>query len=1396
MLLSHREGIRGVKSLLHAHSPSSFIVGLRNLYKSLAAAETSCKTDRIGEDVHALDGYLRRLDVSYNPGLRHIPVKCLCEMKTLEFLDCEGSPQVYGLPPEVAKLGGVKAMTYLKEINRTGKPSTELQIIVIGNGEAGKSSLINCVVNELNDTSAKINEDDRTVGIDITEWKPQAFDLEETTGLRTRVDPKGLTCRFLDLAGQQVYACTNQFFLVPRALYIIAWRVLDPSRTGEHVGNQEKARELESMILNYMEALQIRVPGASIVMVATHIDAAAGKDGKMTKEAWAEVELQCGFVEKIVRRKLAQIQSESAAANVAALDVFANGRSVQVQCLEGTNVKHLRRTLIDMAHSLPWWNELIPGSYKVLRDKIDSLRNDRSKPCVWLKWDDYRQHATDSGIDGDSALIIATSFLSEMAVIKFFGSLNDKAMPVDPDDLLDTTVFICPAWIIDGLKGLIRHDRDTLMEYLHRQTDLVVDEQRRLLQHVNRLATYGICHSSLVPFLWPDGGDEDAAKYWSWLKAEGVQAELRLWPGLTSTPQNAFATSKADYDRVLALLGGCDFLFKKVAQRTGASPGEEDKKETVYVAPVLPVQDAKMDARSFSATDCPIKHEYTITGTAPGFFERLLVRVHKAYSYMECSKAAGVFYHRALKAQVFLVDGSRGQGKASTQGAAVGSSHKSGRPSVPSQIQTSHLASTVAPFSVFESSGGLSGNCKHCGQDKKMHDNYGRGGYRYSLYCQRNIPTDVAGPGASRLKSNESVGQDVNDSAGPVLSKLSVLTSTRAQQLHIMEELKDLGRFFPGMTIGPWINEAMINADLDAASKEPVHIRVLALSKTVASRVKEAMVNGDKEGSKGVLQLRVEASEVGGEDQPEHVYQERYMDFSSRVLVVCMERLGRERWKASRVLALREELDSYEKTYVCQGQLVDARLRDMYQEELPRRTQSRHDQGDAVRGGCTHNGSRGERAHQGPCHECYDAEAFDLAEKGNCDEAAAKLVESARIRDKPLANEFVQTKWVSTHRRLIDGLRDEARQQQRMIAHERNPNAKARQVLKVVMSLLDQLLQTEKNCGECCEEETRVLKSLKLPSGKSSPNASGTASREAAKDAVDKRVYFEKKYALMWARLEVLQSRLRAAMELPRLQRQRDKVQAMQYGITDMRRAHDALKSNRQKADGLAESAEMLSAQLVALRAIETATGEMDEHLEEESKWLVYTEELMYHVRRQVKVIPVIMPGYFADVEAQRGKVDFSRWWPERMRVMEDYALFTRLDVHKTYDHNFSTLMAQINKHLDDWRGKPPPADVFEPPAKIPCYRCVDCRERNPHTFDRIAVEAELAGWRETRLQSLVAEGALPSLIEQFSFASSFRTRSKSTLECDSDLALELASPARCLLQCEVPKDTILDPKP
>ena len=54
MLLSHAEGIRGVKSLLHAHSPSSFIADMRKLYKSLAAVEASCKTDRIGEDVHGL----------------------------------------------------------------------------------------------------------------------------------------------------------------------------------------------------------------------------------------------------------------------------------------------------------------------------------------------------------------------------------------------------------------------------------------------------------------------------------------------------------------------------------------------------------------------------------------------------------------------------------------------------------------------------------------------------------------------------------------------------------------------------------------------------------------------------------------------------------------------------------------------------------------------------------------------------------------------------------------------------------------------------------------------------------------------------------------------------------------------------------------------------------------------------------------------------------------------------------------------------------------------------------------------------------------------------------------------------------------------------------------------
>ena len=947
MLLSDFKGVQLLKSLMQGYKPAGFLEDMKKLFAGLYWGATgggdldpvSSVINELGAGVQNLDGVLLSLDISNNPVLKRISSKGLCGIRSLKFLECVGTPQVRALPPEVAKLGGAEALEYLKSAVSQSEESKELQIIVIGNGEAGKSSLINCITNPKG-ISDKIHEDARTVGIEIREWKPAGFTLtdEDVKNQPIRlsqephtVDPDGLTCHFLDLAGQAVYGSSNQFFLVPRALYVMAWRVLEPAKTAD---NKAKAQELEAMIVNWLDSLQVRVPGCSVVMVATHIDAAA-QNGEMTKTSWAEVELQCTFVQKIVKRKLEQIRHEASVAGVAPLEVYANAQSLKLQCLEGFGVPNLRRTLIEMAQGLPSWRELIPTSYHELRLKILQLRQDPTDPKVWLSWADYVKLAQGFGVT-DMHIVIATSFLNDMAVIKYFGTLTLEGHPEDAHDVLDNTVFISPAWIIDGLKGLIRHDRDILIEYC--QHELRGEVKQVMLRQVNRLASHGACESNLIPFLWPGGPgmDPESLNYWNWLKQQQKEDELRLWPGLIRGMP--FARSQDDYERVMALLKGCDFVYKRTSKNVlKGSQGE-------YLAPVLVSHEGSLDARSYSDADCHIKHEYEITGTAPGFFDRVLVRIQQVYSHMEHSKNVGVFYGRGLKAQIFLVQHESASEK---KGAKVASAPQS--------------------------------------QSSKL------------------VKSSRAVPGVSALQRYDQDSLDGGGADPQVRYTLTVLTSTRRQHVYIAKALRDLHDFFPGLSIGPYPND-MLFADTGLAKLEPVHVRIAALTAGKAERVKKLLLDAETQSDHGErfmsnfrLQLRIDAGAIDmarGEGEEKNL--EKYMDFDSRVVLVCMEQFEDVKHDVQAMSSLRHILTEYEKCHRCEGQILDENLRAAEAEEADLLRK----QGDFVRRVSTRT-SAGNCRHKrsGPCEDCCSDEATKLLGKKQYDDARQMLREAVLVRE-------------------------------------------------------------------------------------------------------------------------------------------------------------------------------------------------------------------------------------------------------------------------------------------------------------------------------------------------------------------------------------------------------------
>ena len=612
---------------------------------------------------------LKKLNVSNNR-LEKLPMEALLALPALKELDCAGNARLACPPPEIARQGGAAVAAYLREAYSpaTGAINKGIELIVIGKAESGKTSAVKTLVAK-DGRAPRIHEDARTVGIDLTTWDLAA-------------EADGLVFQIKDLAGQAVYAMTNQFFLVRRAIFAIVWRILRPADVASSADEFE--REVAAMVTTWLDAVHFRVPGAKVVLVATHIDCATP----------AEVDEQCRLVRDVVERKLREWAEDEAATGVPAMAVWGGGESVQVNCLEGTGVEALRSCLIDQAHQLPWWREGVPKSYLALRAALV----EKQREGAWLSLAEYVEIAKQKGVTGVHQEI-ATRFLHDCAVLKYFGkypidrlgltwvrtgattptggeelhnanleraltrkteftpeeweafgvtdlradhfvkSANSYFKPgvEDEDDgaVLDS-VFIDPKWIINVLKGLIRHSRDALHEFFGAHAQLSRGERHTWLRRVKRLAVYGLLHVELIPFLWPDAAQHDAAplskEFWAWAMG---RAEGELWA-------RPVAAAAADYDRIMSLLAGCDIVHRV----------SEDE----FLAPALLAETQKtLDARAFSSPDFAARqYVVTVPGLPESFVNRLLVKLRRHYQHMDFTDTTAALYDRGLKLQLFV----------------------------------------------------------------------------------------------------------------------------------------------------------------------------------------------------------------------------------------------------------------------------------------------------------------------------------------------------------------------------------------------------------------------------------------------------------------------------------------------------------------------------------------------------------------------------------------------------------------------------------------------------------------------------------------------------------------------------------------------------------------------
>jgi len=106
-------------------------------------------------------------------------------------------------PPEIIRRGNDAIGTYFKELDKSDRLLNEVKVILIGDGGAGKTSVVRRLLGQGFDPEEK-----QTHGIKISD---EIFPIESND----------LKVNFWDFGGQEIMHSTHQFFLTKRCLYLL-----------------------------------------------------------------------------------------------------------------------------------------------------------------------------------------------------------------------------------------------------------------------------------------------------------------------------------------------------------------------------------------------------------------------------------------------------------------------------------------------------------------------------------------------------------------------------------------------------------------------------------------------------------------------------------------------------------------------------------------------------------------------------------------------------------------------------------------------------------------------------------------------------------------------------------------------------------------------------------------------------------------------------------------------------------------------------------------------------------------------------------------------------------------------------------------------------------------------
>ncbi|MFG2119552.1 COR domain-containing protein [Streptomyces sp. NPDC048710] len=150
-------------------------------------------------------------------------------------------------PPEILSAGAKAVVEFFREMSHDSVEQWASKVLVVGQGRAGKTSLLRRLRGESHDP-----QEDSTHGLNVSRLTlPHP---SQPAGAETALM---MDLSTWDFGGQDIYHATHQFFLTDRSLFLLLWDA--------QVGWEE------SKLYYWLDLIKARAPYAPVILVATHL---------------------------------------------------------------------------------------------------------------------------------------------------------------------------------------------------------------------------------------------------------------------------------------------------------------------------------------------------------------------------------------------------------------------------------------------------------------------------------------------------------------------------------------------------------------------------------------------------------------------------------------------------------------------------------------------------------------------------------------------------------------------------------------------------------------------------------------------------------------------------------------------------------------------------------------------------------------------------------------------------------------------------------------------------------------------------------------------------------------------------------------------------------------------